>query len=94
MVWCVGSVSIAGDDSCMSHSGTQLNSNNSDDIQNYVENVLTGPLALPRYTVANLLLIPVDRYPYRIFAVTDGAGNRWAAISNGTTWRYLDGTAV
>ena len=74
MVGCVGSVSIAGDDSCMSHSGTQLNSNNSDDIQNYVENVLTGPLALPRYTVANLLLIPVDRYPYRMFAVTDGAG--------------------
>ena len=78
----------------MTHTAARLQSNHIDDIENYVNDTLSAPVRLPRFTVAELLQIPTDRYPYKLFAVTDGAGNRWAAMSNGTTWRYLDGTAV
>ena len=38
---------------------------------------------------------PTDRrWLWRPFVLSDGAGNRWVAISNGTTLRYLEGTAV
>lgn len=96
MVGRAGSVGVAGDDSCMSHvhGGAHLDTNEPDDIQEFIQNLMSGPVMLPKYTAAELVLIPADRYPFKLFAVTDGAGNRWAAMSNGTTWRYLDGTAV
>jgi hypothetical protein len=33
-------------------------------------------------------------HPFALVAVADGAGNRHVAVSNGTAWYYLDGTAV
>jgi hypothetical protein len=72
----------------------RLQSNNIEDIQNYVQDEISAPVRLPRFTAAELVQVPAARYPYRLVAVTDGAGNRWAAMSNGTTWRYLDGTSV
>ncbi len=33
-------------------------------------------------------------YAYRKIILKDGVGNRLEAISNGTAWYYLDGTAV
>jgi len=78
----------------MNKSGVGLSTNDPIDIQDYLDAKMSAPIALPKYTVANLLLVPASRYPFRLFAVTNGAGNRWAAMSNGTTWRYLDGTAV
>ena len=94
MVGCVGPSGVAGDGGRMNKSGVGLATNDPTDIQDYLDAKLSAPPFLPKYTVVNLLLIPPSRYPFRLFAVTNGAGNRWAAMSDGSTWRYLDGTAV
>lgn len=49
-----------------------------------------GPL--PDYTIATL---PSASNNAKCFVyVTDGVGNKFIAISNGTSWYYADGTAV
>jgi hypothetical protein len=51
-----------------------------------------GPLALTAYS--KTALPSAADYPFALIAVSDGAGNRFAAVSNGSAWYYLDGTAV
>lgn len=49
---------------------------------------------LPVFTVATLPTATDRKWLWRPVAVSDGAGNKFVAISNGTAWRYLEGTAV
>jgi hypothetical protein len=53
---------------------------------------LSGPQPLPGYTIAKL---PSPKlYERCLVYVIDGAGNKRVAVSTGTAWRYLEGTAV
>lgn len=50
------------------------------------------PFQLPSYTVATLPSAAI--YTRCVIYVSDGAGNRRLAISDGTVWRFPDGTVV
>lgn len=50
-----------------------------------------GHLCLRSYTVATL---PTANPAGRLVHVSDGAGNRHLAVSDGTAWRWTDGTTV
>lgn len=50
------------------------------------------PKPLPKYTI--LTLPPAAQHEGTPLYVSNGAGNRFIAISNGTAWYYADGTAV
>lgn len=64
--------------------------------QNYIDEQieLAWSRPLPLFTVADRPAASDLRWLWRPVVLTDGAGNKWVAISNGTTWRYLEGTAV
>lgn len=47
---------------------------------------------LPERTIASLP--PANQHRGVTFFVSNGAGNRLTATSNGTAWYYGDGTAV
>lgn len=51
-----------------------------------------GPF--PSYTKAQVLTLTPADYARCIVYVSDGDSDRHAAISNGSAWYYLDGTAV
>lgn len=51
-----------------------------------------GPLQLTSYTIASLP--PAASEPRALVYLSNGAGNKRLAISDGTVWRYPDGTAV
>lgn len=57
-----------------------------------IEGALTRPL--PVFTTLTLPSATDKHWLWRPIVVSNGAGDRWVAISNGTTWRYLEGTAV
>lgn len=57
-----------------------------------IENVWVRPL--PVFTTTTLPTATDARWLWRPVVVSNGAGNKWVAISNGTEWRYLEGTAV
>jgi hypothetical protein len=61
-------------------------------IEAAIEAAWTRPL--PIFTVATIPSATNKKWLWRPVVVTDGAGNKWVAISNGTAWRYLEGTAV
>ena len=57
--------------------------------------------ALPRmfisakpFVVADLTAAFAANFPWRLAIVSDGAANKFIAISNGTAFYYLEGTAV
>lgn len=50
--------------------------------------------ALPLYTTTTLPSATDKTWLWRPIAVSDGAANKFVAISNGTAWYYLQGTAV
>lgn len=53
------------------------------------------PMQLPTTTVANIATdYPPAAYPRCIVYVSDGASSKRLAISDGTIWRYPDGSAV
>ena len=33
-------------------------------------------------------------FPWKLIFLSDGAANKFVAVSNGTAWYYLEGTAV
>lgn len=37
---------------------------------------------------------PPSKYPWKLIFLSDGAANKFVAVSNGTAWYYLEGTAV
>lgn len=53
---------------------------------------VTGPL--PVFTVATLPSPTDKKWLWRLIAISDGAANKWIATTNGTAWRYMEGTAV
>jgi|GEM_PF-2745622 hypothetical protein len=57
-----------------------------------LEQLWTRPL--PVYTVATLPTPTDKKWLWRQIAVSDGAGNKFVAVCNGTAWYYLQGTAV
>lgn len=61
-------------------------------IEQEMEALWTRPLQI--FTVATMPDPTDKRWLWRPFVVTDGAANKWVAISNGTTIRYLEGTAA
>jgi hypothetical protein len=62
------------------------------DIEAWADAQKRGPISLTAYTVA--ALPDAADYPFALIAVRDGAGHKHAAISDGTAWYYLDGSAV
>lgn len=46
------------------------------------------------YLVAELTATLAALYPFRFAIVSNGAGNKLVAISNGSAFYYLEGTAV
>lgn len=57
-----------------------------------IEEALTR--RLPLFTLATLPSPTDKRWLWRLIAISDGAGNKFVATTNGTAWRYLEGTAV
>lgn len=53
---------------------------------------MSAPLPLKAYTIATLPT--ASSWTGAIIYVSDGAGNKKMAISDGTVWRYPEGTAV
>jgi len=47
-----------------------------------------------RYTVSQLTAAFAAANPWRMAIVKDGAANKFVAISNGTAFYYLEGSAV
>ena len=56
----------------------------------FVANAISNP-TLPSYTVAT---VPTASPAGRLIHVSDGAGNKRLAISDGTSWRWPDGAVV
>lgn len=61
-------------------------------IERMIEDAWSRPL--PVFTTLSHPSATDKRWLWRPIVISDGAGNKWVAISNGTTWRYLEGTAV
>lgn len=61
-------------------------------IEQEIENAWTRPL--PIFTTTTMPTVTDRKWLWRPFVVSNGAGNKWVAISNGTTFRYMEGTAV
>lgn len=63
-----------------------------------VQQALSGPGAMfisPRpFTVAQLTAAMASQFPWKLALVSDGAANKFVAISNGVGFFYLEGTAV
>lgn len=57
-----------------------------------IELAVTRPL--PIFTLLDRPNATDPKWLWRPFVLTNGAGNKWVVISNGTTLRYLEGTAV
>lgn len=52
-----------------------------------------GPfVSLQPFTVAAKPL--AASFPWKLIFLSDGAANKFIAVSNGTAWYYLEGTAV
>ncbi|MDX2143022.1 MAG: hypothetical protein SFV19_06685 [Rhodospirillaceae bacterium] len=62
------------------------------EIETWADARLRGPMSLTVYS--KTALPTAADYPFALVAVSDGAGGKYAAVSNGTAWYYLDGTAV
>ncbi|MDX2224593.1 MAG: hypothetical protein SFV21_17710 [Rhodospirillaceae bacterium] len=61
-------------------------------IEDWVEARRRGPQPLTAYS--RTALPDAARHAWSLIAVSDGASNRFAAVSNGSAWYYLDGTLV
>ena len=57
-----------------------------------IEEALTR--RLPVFTLATLPSATDKRFLWRPIAISNGASNKFVAISNGTAWYYMEGTAV
>jgi hypothetical protein len=52
-----------------------------------------GPfVSLTPFTVANKPA--AANFPWKLIFLSDGAANKFVAVSNGTAWYYLEGSAV
>lgn len=60
-----------------------------------VQTRFAEPVALPQSTVGDVDTdYPAADWPYCVVALTDGTGNKFLAVSNGSAWYYMDGNAV
>ena len=57
---------------------------------------LIGPvfISLQPFTVAQLTAAMASKNRWKLAFVSDGADNKFVAVSNGTAFYYLEGTAV
>jgi hypothetical protein len=62
------------------------------DVEAWADAQRRGPQSLSVYS--RLALPLAADHPFALIALSDGVGNKHAAISNGSAWYYLDGTAV
>jgi hypothetical protein len=62
------------------------------DIESWSDAQKRGPLSLSVYS--KTALPNAADYPFALIALSDGTANKHVAISNGTAWYYLDGSAV
>jgi hypothetical protein len=55
-----------------------------------------GPafISLRTFTVAQLTASMAQAYPFKLAFVSNGAGDKYVAVSNGVAFYYLNGTAV
>lgn len=61
--------------------------------ERFIEDEIFPYVSRKIYTVSELTAEFAARYPYRK-VIVDGAGDRLEAMSNGTAFYYMDGTAV
>lgn len=59
-----------------------------------VDGAIWPYIAREPYTAAQLTAALAAQFPYMKAIVSNGTGNRLEAMSNGTAFYYLDGTAV
>ena len=53
------------------------------------------PVLQPQTTRAAIAsAYPAASWPFCTVAVTDGSSNKYLAVSNGSAWYYMDGSAV
>ena len=62
--------------------------------QEEVDRAMWPYIQMKPLLVADLTAALAAKYPWRKAIVSDGAGNKYEAISNGTAFYYLEGTAV
>lgn len=61
-------------------------------ICDWVQNLLRGPQNITAYSIH--AMPDPTKFAHAIVSLKDGASNKPAAMSDGTIWRYLDGTSV
>ncbi len=65
-----------------------------EDIQREIDLARSPFISQSTYTVAELTTALAASFPWKMAVVTDGAASKFVAISNGTQFFYLQGTAV
>jgi hypothetical protein len=60
--------------------------------QTAVDDIAQVFISNQAFTVATLPA--ASRFIYKMAIVSDGAGNKFVVISNGTAWYYLEGSAA
>lgn len=63
-----------------------------DGVEREIDLALNAPL--PVFTLADRPAADDLKWVWKPYVLSDGAGNKWVVISNGTTVRYLEGTGV
>jgi hypothetical protein len=65
-----------------------------EDVQHRIDDNRSLFISPKPFTVAQLTAGMATRFPWRIAIVSNGVGNKFLAISNGTAFYYMEGTAV
>ena len=63
-------------------------------VDNEIQQVMWPFISRQTYLVSELTAAMAALYPWGVVFVSNGAGNRPIAVSNGTAFYYADGTAV
>lgn len=64
------------------------------DTQREIDQARSPFISLKPFVVADLTAAMASLYPWKLAIVSDGAANKFLAISNGTAFYYVQGTAV
>lgn len=64
------------------------------DIQGEIDIARTMFISRTPFTVAELTAALAALHPWKLAIVSDGATNKFVAVSNGSAFYYMEGTAV